>query len=49
MAKPVRNARPDKIVSSVRTFFASAKTPQVGNLPHRLDEFENGENGNDLS
>ena len=28
MAKPVRNARPDKIVSSARTFFATTKTSQ---------------------
>ena len=28
MAKPARNARPDKIVSSARTFFATTKTSQ---------------------
>src|ERR1035438_9036342 len=28
MAKPARNARPDKIVSSARTFFAATKTSQ---------------------
>jgi putative transposase len=28
MAKPARNARPDKIASSARTFFATTKTSQ---------------------
>jgi len=34
MAKPVRNARPDKIVSSARTFFATTKTSQGLPLLH---------------